>query len=57
MICTPNDQQIVVPQCKKFVLELWSEIFENASQELNDGCFDICLVVIAQICDQLENDL
>jgi hypothetical protein len=46
-----------VPSCKKFVLELWSTNFENAPQELNDGCFDICLVVIAQICDQLGDDL
>lgn len=46
-----------VPSRKKFVLELWSTNFENATQELNDGSFDICLVVIAQICDQLGDDL
>ena len=46
-----------VPSCKKSVLELWPSNFENARQEVNDGCFDICLAVIAQICDQLGDDL
>ena len=46
-----------VPSRKKFVLELWSTNFENARQELNDGSFDICSVVIAQICDELGDDL
>ena len=57
MICEANDQPTPVPTCKKSLLELWSSDFENAGQELNDGSPDICLVVIAQICDQLRNDL
>ena len=60
ILCDPEKvmtSATTVPSRKKFVLELWSTNFENARQELNDGSFDICSVVIAQICDQLGDDL